>query len=197
MDRAAGTLQHFAMSLHLGQRENHYFMIGTAYFDASGEKESPVVVVAGFLAPTVSWIEFEKEWKACLNKDSVSGLHMKSFAHSTGEYSTWKNDEPRRQSFLSDLMGIIKTYADSSLATAVNMVDYRAVDKIYRLSEWAHPYAIAGAHCVAKIQKWGNKSNYDSSAIDFVFEDGDEGKGDLFQSASKHLAVNPIFKKKE
>ena len=29
------------------------------------------------------------------------------------------------------------------------------------------------------------------------FEEGDEGKGNLFQLSSKHLLIEPIFKKKE
>jgi len=44
---------------------------------------------------------------------------------------------------------------------------------------------------------WANKWEHDISAIDQIFENGDEGKGDLFRLSSTLLSVDPIFKPKE
>jgi hypothetical protein len=171
--------------------------IGTAYFDASGKKELPVLVVAGFLSPTLVWLRFEKEWKRSLAWYGISALHMKDFAHSTGEFAPWKGEEKLRARFLGDLLRIIKEHVDNSFATAVYMRDYAEIDQEYCLREWAHPYAIAGTHCIAKIHAWAAEFGLDFSKIDHVFETGDEGKGDLFKLAYEHVSVDPIFKPKE
>ena len=188
--------RHLAMSLHLGKWEDCYLMIGTAYFDASGKKESPVLAVAGFFAPINEWIRFEIEWKRCLAIYGTASLHMKDYAHSTGEYRSWKGDEKLRARFLGDLIRIIRERVDDSFATGVHMHEYNAVNEQYKLREWAHPYALCGLNCLDKVKKWAWKFKYDFSLIDYVFEDGDEGKGNLSNLAAQQLSINPVFKSK-
>ncbi len=171
--------------------------IGTAYFDASGKKESEVLVVAGYLSPISIWLKFEKDWKFCLAWYGISALHMKDFAHSRGGFASWKYNDSLRARFLGDLLRIIQENVDNSFACAVRMSEYAEVDQQYCLREWAHPYAIAGALCIRKVKLWASKYGYDISAIDHVFEDGDEGKGDLFKLSSTYLSVDPIFKPKK
>ena len=171
-------------------------MIGTAYFDASGKKESPVLAVAGFFAPINEWIRFEIEWKRCLAIYGTASLHMKDYAHSTGEYRSWKGDEKLRARFLGDLIRIIRERVDDSFATGVHMHEYNAVNEQYKLREWAHPYALCGLNCLDKVKKWAWKFKYDFSLIDYVFEDGDEGKGNLSNLAAQQLSINPVFKSK-
>lgn len=172
-------------------------MVGTAYFDGSGGKESPVIVVAGFFAPIGAWLKFERDWEKTLAWHGISELHMKHFAHSLGEYVAWKDDEPRRRRLLGDLLRVIKEHVDNSVAVAVLMEDYREIDKQYCLHEWAHPYALAGAHCMEKIRVWSKQFGYDFQQFDFIFERGDEGQTDLARLASKVFSVDPIFKPKE
>ena len=141
----------------------------TAYLDASGKKETTVLVVAGFISPTSYWLKFEKEWKYCLAWYGKSELHMKNFAHSVGEYVGWKNDEAPRKHFLKDLIGVIKENSDNSFAMALHMSDYAEVNSRYRLEDWAHPYALAGLHCLGVIKSWAIKYGYDASMIEHVF----------------------------
>lgn len=190
-------VQHLAMSLHLGRWKNGNLMIGTAYFDASGKKESQVLVVAGFLSPIYQWLKFERDWKFCLAWYGVSALHMKYYAHSAGDFESWKGNESLRKRFLGDLIRIIKDHVDNSFAVAVHMQDYEEADVQYCLREWAHPYALAGAHCIGMVKAWAEKFDHNFSLLDYVFENGDEGKGNLFDLSSRHLSIDPIFKPKE
>jgi len=96
-------------------------MVGTAYFDGSGGKESPVVVVAGFFAPSGAWLKLERDWKQCLAWHGLTELHMKNFAHSVDQYASWKGDEKRRKRLLGDLLRVIRDHVDNSLAVAVLM----------------------------------------------------------------------------
>ena len=78
-----------------------------------------LVVVAGFIATAEQWTAFEHDWRHILSMFGVSSLHMRHFAHSLGEYSSWKGDENRRKDFLSRLIGITKIRAQHSFAIAL------------------------------------------------------------------------------
>src|ERR1700729_2721075 len=103
----------------------------TVYFDVSGHPDNTdVVSVGGFAANAGQWIRFEKEWKKVLADYGMGSLHMKHFAHSTGEYTSWKGDESRRRAFLSALIVVIKKRVRHSFVSSVYMPDYRAIDKL-------------------------------------------------------------------
>jgi len=170
----------------------------TAYFDGSGSPDSTVaLVVAGFLAKTEQWIEFERNWKEFLNDFGVSELHMREYAHSVGEFTSWKGDKLRRERFMSRAIGIIRTRVLHSFASAVVMEDYRKVDAKYCLSGFSKPYALAGCTCVRKVRNWTDKWAKDGDKIAFVFEDGDTDKGDLMRSVKEHFGYTPSFLKKD
>src|SRR5207245_1552690 len=125
------------------------------FFDASGAPDDcDAVVVGGFVATAEQWIEFDKNWKAALAHYGVSRLHMKEYAHSIGEYSSWKGDNQKRAMFLERLINIIKTRVRHSFVNAVMMDGYRAVDKDYCLSDKHKPIALAGIACVDKVKRW-------------------------------------------
>jgi hypothetical protein len=168
------------------------------FFDGSGSPDDTVaIVVAGFVAKAEQWIEFERNWSECLRKFGVSSLHMKDFAHSRGEFSTWKEDEERRRRFLGWLIGVILTRVQHSFASAVVMDDYRRVDSRYCLSEFAKPYALAGCTCIAKVGKWAERWLKSSDEIAYVFEDGDKDKGDLIRCTEKNFKTTPQVLGKE
>lgn len=122
----------------------------TAVFDGSGSPNDTVaLVVAGYVAQVEQWLEFERDWNNCLNDFKVSSLHMKEFAHSRGDFETWKADEKKRRAFLSRIISIIRTRVQHTFASAVLMEDYRELDKEHRLSEFAKPNAMAGGTCLS------------------------------------------------
>ncbi|MCH8041010.1 MAG: DUF3800 domain-containing protein [Nitrospinae bacterium] len=84
----------------------------TSYLDDSGKYEDPgckICCVGGCVSPEDAWKEFNTEWKAVLDQYGVPYLHMKEYAHSSGEnFGSWKDDEEKRRTFLSALMDIIE-----------------------------------------------------------------------------------------
>src|ERR1700730_11372312 len=98
----------------------------TIYFDASGTPDNhPALALAGFIAKTEQWIEFEKNWKDTLHTYGVTEMHMKKFAHGVGEFAPWKDDKRKRRCFMERLISIIKTRVEHSFVNAVMMDDYR------------------------------------------------------------------------
>jgi hypothetical protein len=166
----------------------------SAYFDESGTKADTVaVVVAGFIAPAEQWIAFEHDWKRILSMFNVNSLHMRDFAHSKGEYMTWKGDEKRRREFLSRLIGTIRIRAHHSFACVVLMDDYRKVDGKYKLQEVISPYTLAARTCVGKVSEWAGRLNIDENHLAFFFEDGSEDKTDLIRRINEMTKKLPCF----
>jgi hypothetical protein len=190
-------VRHLAMSLYLNNWQESSAAMFTAYFDGSGHPDSTsAVAVAGFVAPTVQWLKFDKSWQACLDEFRVSELHMKDFAHSVGEFSSWKGDEQKRRGFLGALIKIIKLRASSSFASAVLMEDYRRVNKHFLLEENIKPFPLAAMSCIARTIQWGESSNLKADKIMFLFEDGDKDRGQFRDRAERDYGITPLFRPK-
>jgi hypothetical protein len=92
----------------------------TAYFDGSGSPdEGKAFVVAGYLSSADQWLQFDREWRECLEDEGVSSFHMRDFAPSLREFAAWKDDEPRRKQFLGRLIRITKFHVRKSIGNAV------------------------------------------------------------------------------
>jgi len=169
----------------------------TVYFDASGSPDqNEVLTVAGFLAPVDQWLCFRRDWEKVLSTHGVSALHMKDFAHSRGEFSSWKRDEKRRRTFLSQPAAVIWSRARHSFVGSVYLPDYRANDEKYCLSEIMRPLAMAGCGCIRRVQAWAVKYKVPQNKITYIFEAGDKHKGNLLDIAEIMCEVTPLFMKK-
>jgi hypothetical protein len=172
----------------------------TAFFDASGSPgDTTVVSLAGLVSTAERWAAFAEEWQQCLEAFGVSALHMKHFAHSEGEFSSWKDDEPKRRRLLSALLYAIENHIDYTAAVSVWMKDYNATDKHYRLSEFMRPYTLGASTCVSSILRWARASQLDAGGIAYIFEEGDTDQSDVsrcWRALFAEYNVSPIFLKK-
>jgi uncharacterized protein DUF3800 len=137
----------------------------TAYFDESGHADDPnlnFVGMAGFVAPLASWINFEDEWRNVLD---IAGLkepfHMKDFAHSEGQFKSWKKREEKRQPFLRRLMEIISATGATPIGSAVSLRDFFSLTPDQQ-SQFRDPYYVCFQTCTR------------GAAIKAVFEDAAE-----------------------
>jgi hypothetical protein len=83
----------------------------TACFDAAGkteDKNTPVVVVAGFASRDGVWVEFDDRWSAVLKEYGIPFFHAGLFAGFKHPFSEWRHDEAKRRSLVADLLGIIQ-----------------------------------------------------------------------------------------
>ena len=174
------SISSIAQSCYGSSWKRAWMAVFVAYFDASGDPDDPacrVLTVAGWIAPEAKWRRLERAWKAVCGREGVSGLHMKDFAHSRHEFTTWKGDEPRRQRFLSDLAQIIRHYTNREFSHSMFLDGYRAVNAQYELRERVgSPYALGAWLSISAVQDWMRKTHPDDDVL-FVFEkgDGDEG----------------------
>jgi hypothetical protein len=190
-------IRHIAMALFMGRWKSSSMAMFTTYLDASGSPDQGVALsVAGFVATTEQWIEFERNWKEVLEAYGVSQLHMREFAHSVDEFASWKNDERKRRRFLERLVNVIKTRTRYCVVSCVMLDHYRKVDKIYPLHEMNKPFALAGITAIQKVKDWAKTQNIDEDEIAYMFEDGDADKGDLIRCSERDHDISPVLMKK-
>jgi hypothetical protein len=166
----------------------------TAYFDGSGSADDPnvpVLAVAGFIANTDEWMEFDNYWKKVCTDFEVSGLHMKDFAHSNGEFKNWKGNQLKRNHFMTRLVNVIRHNVQSSFASVVVLKDYAEIGGKFQSVEMS-PYPLAGCTCITKVKRWADRQKIDKSTIAYVFENGDGDQGELLKCAERYCQVSAI-----
>ena len=167
----------------------------TACFDASGhEKDQKFVVVAGFISSADDWRKFENQWQERLLGDGISCFHMSDFAASRGEFKLgWKNNEKHRQELLRDLMEIIRSFTYRRFLCAVEIkVFLENFSESEKEEYYLGAYALAGMTCAEQVYRWYNMEKI-SAPLEFVFEDGDSGKGKLIDSFREAGLPEPRF----
>src|SRR5665213_2033213 len=160
----------------------------SAWFDTSGEeKQGPIVVAVGVMSSAVRWNAFDRRFMKVLRKYGVSSLHMKEYAHSNGEFASWKADESRRAAFLAELVKAAGPWIDRVFVRATIVDDYRKVNQRYRLTERMRGvYAITQGGCLGQAIDWGYHSSNRPKKDKFhaFVEQGDTGQ-DAFREFVK------------
>jgi hypothetical protein len=149
----------------------------TVCFDGSGKENSKhkIVTVAGFASFAAVWSEFERQWQERLSKDGLLYFHAADFAHSLGQFESWKEDESRRRALLVDLFNIIQVHGLRKFGCILHLDSFSEVKKnragqpgIERMEAFgfAAVKAVEAFYSFAKGE--GVRAN-----VRFVFEKGD------------------------
>lgn len=156
-----------------------YMAIFYAYFDDSGTRgDSDSLTVAGFIASVEQWDAFRSEWEGAMKDFGVSHLHMKDFAHSTGEFSGWETQEHKRREFLNRLVSIIGRRVRHSFSATILLEDYESFNEVYPLDEeQGGPFALCVGLTLEQVDAWKKRHLTTSDVVKFVYEDGATGKG--------------------
>ena len=195
-------IQHLAYALFLNHNPHERFFVMlnsyTAYFDASGTKQAKLIVVAGYIASVHDWLIFEKEWKMVLEKVGVPHFHMKKFTACRKPFDNkkWRREQYRKD-FLERLIGVIARNVDYGPINILSIADWETVNKEYCMQEERMtPFSIAGCMAITGAYQWCKDNAVPSNKVKFIFEDGDEDKGDLMYWCKRCWKFTPIFEPK-
>jgi hypothetical protein len=168
----------------------------TLYGDAGGGRDHGFIVVSGYLSTFGRWCSFVAAWQYTLACFNAPYFHMKEFSQSKGPFASWKGEEPRRARFLGALAEIIHANVELSLACIVEFKTFEKVNQRYALAEAVGvPYSYAARGCVSHSHQYLRKKNIGVlPEINYVFEDGDEGRGELTRVLLKDGYNAPIFR---
>jgi hypothetical protein len=167
----------------------------TFYGDASGKDETEGLAVGGFVGTVESWKEFEHEWKAVLDAYGLKYFRMSEFAQSTGQFKGWKDQEQRRIALLDALIGLLKSRALHWFGACVLSSDYDCVDADYQLHEFATKYALCATTLTEIVSTW-RENQHRTESLEFVFEEGDLGAGQLSDFVFANTGYRPLFRQK-
>jgi hypothetical protein len=157
------------------------------------------MAVSGYLSPDDEWQQFEASWLDVLRAHGVDMFHMTEFECRKAAFEFW-TDQTRIE-FLGQLIGLIARHAVVGVGAAIVLNDYEALSAEDR-ARLGHPYAMCGLKAVADTLKWiDNELERGVAAgqwtvtnkgknvpVEFVFEAGDEGAGELNHQLEKEQA---------
>src|SRR5690349_11648227 len=102
-----------------------------SYMDETGHSDDPnleYVGMAGFVAPSGTWEVFNDGWR---NLTKNAGLdepfHMKEFAHSQGQFESWKGKEGLRRAFFASALKLITDTAAKPIGAIVSLSSFRSL----------------------------------------------------------------------
>src|SRR2546422_501939 len=173
------SLEHIGRSIWLSDYDDgNVFGMFTSYCDAAGGKDHGFIVVSGWLSSIAKWERFTADWSLVLAHYAVPYFHMKEFAQSKGPYKSWQGKEGQRKNFLRMLTEIIALNVDYGMATHIYYETFAKVNETYLLGESVgNPYSLAGRDCTVNARRWVDKNKSVEVPVEYVFEEGDEGKG--------------------
>jgi hypothetical protein len=165
-----------------------------AYFDESGTSKDPhALTVAGAVSSVNKWLRLETQWNAILRKHGVKVFHMSECAHGKGEFKGWTGDQ--RRGFISELSECTARHVKRGISVTIILSDWRRMDADYMITErQISPYVYASRLCIGSARRWNLK--HGGAPIEYIFEDGAEDKGKLFNAMSYQNVILPIFKPK-
>ena len=124
----------------------------SSFFDESGDEQDPkskICGMAGCIASSVQWDKFSIKWKDRLDRDGLAYFHMKEYAHSTGIFTEWKGDEPRRRLLLGDLWDLIEEVNPLFCGAFIPLEYYRDALDGYQRKELVGSYFLTYQSCIA------------------------------------------------
>lgn len=94
--------------------------------DDTGKGNEPVFALAGFVASVELWIEFSNAWDTKIREDpAIHYFKAREAAACRGEFGGFNSEQ--RDKKVADLIGLINTYAQFFVGTAIMREDWGAV----------------------------------------------------------------------
>jgi len=123
-----------------------------AYFDESG-KDSPVLVVAGYLATEPTWRKFIKKWVKPLTRDGATVIsHATDLEAGRGQFTKekgWSDD--RRAIVREKLISVLEGNLRLGIYTSLVVDDYERMITGARREHFGTPYDFCVKNCLRHI----------------------------------------------
>jgi hypothetical protein len=161
-------------------------MVGiAAAFDASGDENTDVLAVAGFLSSEDDWQSFSEQWSKRLTQDGIEFFRAVDAAAFRGPFEHWRDRKERetlRRALFTDLMNILKRHVYHRFGCVVINESFEMMSKELRNNLRLSAYPLVALTCEKEFRKyilteW--KNSKPQMPVKMVFEQGDQGFGDL------------------
>jgi hypothetical protein len=157
-------------------RKHRKLMVLQLHADDSGnEPQSPIFVLAGFIASYEKWRAFSDEWKAAISEPpGVAYFKMSQAERLHDEFARSKGwDERKRDTLLINLSELIEKYALFRVHSSVRHTDFdkwiKSIRTPPRNSAQDNPYFIL-FHSLIQMSAAVNLSLDPKEQMDFIFD---------------------------
>lgn len=147
------------------------YLILRGYIDDSGHRgHSPVMVLGGWIAPVVKWLDFVPEWQAMLDmKPGIDYFKMNEAEKLCGQFKGWS--EQRRDERVALAYKTVEQFASFQVSCIINLRDfYRIFDPAITGASPANPYYLAFGSIINETAHYQGAIGIDEK-IDFVFDE--------------------------
>lgn len=152
-------------------------MFLTAYFDESGTHgDSPVSVVAGYLATTAQWRVFETRWRKMLRAAGIDVFHMVDLENFRGEFQGWS--EEQRRKLIREATRIIRTQTEMGVGLATLVQDFENTVTLPFQALFGGIYGWCGWFALDIAAQWAADAG-NTNPINYIFEAGARGRHEL------------------
>jgi hypothetical protein len=170
----------------------------TAAFDASGDKSTAYQCVAGFASSENDWRAFIASWSQRLAQDGIAFFRAVDAAFFTGPFLHLKDradKEELRKALFRDLMDILKRNVYHRFGCVIKNNSFDKMSEELRAKFQLSAYTLASLSCERQFRRWLLRDfsgcNPDMK-VRMVFEDGDEGFGDLSAWVNTSKGTVPV-----
>lgn len=169
-----------------------YIIVIRAYLDDSGtHRDSPVVVVAGFLGSEDEWKALEPSWQARLAQDGVKRFHMTHCL--AGEKEFGAKPRWRRDLLIDDLTAIIGARDLLGISAVMLLEDWDAIvvaEYPDVLDVMESPYYTLSSSCIQQAARYTEDRFNGKESLSIIYDCRP-------QDSSRQRALGDLYKAHE
>jgi len=162
-----------------------------AYVDESGDLDTPVFVMAGYVSTEIKWKKFDREWKRVLRDFGVSYFHMKDLVRSKHEFTGWS--QQRKDDLIHRVVFVIKSNVMFCIGSALPMADYKKVVPADLRKKIGHPYYLSLQHCIQSVLHHCSSKSI-TEEVSFTFDEKAKFSGRAVQIYNSYKSGQAITK---
>ena len=193
-----GALEHYCRVVSPRHWQEVTILMLSACFDAAGkleDKNTPIILVAGFASMSRVWLEFEQRWNAVLEKADIDRFHAGDFAGCKGQFQSFKNNETKKRDLISRLLDVIEECGLRKFGAWMEKGKVAEAKALLGLTEddtASHPYVLCSRYAVDDLHAFARGAGIHSN-VEAVFEKGDP-EHLLRKHFTKHDYPDPEFR---
>jgi hypothetical protein len=164
------------------------------YFDDSGtDAESPVAIMAGYVAHASDWKKFENKTKRLFEREAIPFFRAKLFDHQQKQFKGWT--PARQMRFAEQWYGYAKAHLMRGAAAGVLKSDLTAAKAKHRklpgISAQASCAQIALAHLCRDGEVWAEIERY---GLSLIIESSTVADAGIREDLARVVAANKLEK---
>lgn len=180
---AAGALasfEHLALALFHKERADAKLMAMTAYLDESGThgRQSPTVIVGGFIADVAAWATYEHDLNRLLSDYGVAVFHAKKFRARAGDFKGWSRK--KQGQFNVKFLKLIDEHLAHGFSAVLSSEEYDSAYKTgapLRKIRQDTQYGLCFRVCLWAAARF-MKENKEDWPLTVILESGHRNSGD-------------------